>query len=67
LLQTNGNAMGTACACVASDIFICNFAEKHFFNLSSTNNKETILSVFGYMVKTLLKIIYLFLTLFMKK
>jgi hypothetical protein len=30
-LQTNGIAMGTACACVTSDIFICNFVEKNLF------------------------------------
>jgi hypothetical protein len=31
-LQTHGIAMGTACACAASDIYICNFVSKYFFN-----------------------------------
>ena len=30
--QIHGIAMGTACTCTISDIFICNFVKKHFFN-----------------------------------
>ena len=30
--QTHGVAMGTPCACTITDIFICKFVEKHFFN-----------------------------------
>ena len=30
--QVHGLAMGTPCACTISDLFICDFVKKHFFN-----------------------------------